>query len=197
MHLSDQQLELIRGSEMAEPEARSARAHIAGCADCARRLRALNREESEMENLLRLLDHEPPRIDVDAVIRRARGRPRPVRGLLAAGIAILVVAAGAAAMPGSPVRQWMSHLGSDRQASVSQQSEPGHEGGAYAIAPGVALTPDGAFDLVFEARQAGGSIRITLGSDAELAVRPIGGSVGYSVRPEGVWVQNAGSRASY
>ncbi|MDQ3809503.1 MAG: hypothetical protein M3336_04365, partial [Chloroflexota bacterium] len=32
---------------------------------------------------------------------------------------------------------------------------------------------------------------------AELAVHSIGGSVGYSVRPEGVWIQNASSRASY
>ena len=197
MHLSDRQLELIRRSEMAEPEARSARAHIVGCEDCAQRLRALSREEAKMENLLRLLDHEPPRIGVDAVIRRARARPRRAPSLLAAGIAILFVVAGAAAMPGSPVRQWLARLRSEGHTSVPQQPAPEPEGRNSTFAPGISLTPDGAFDLVFEAPQADGSIRITLSPGAELAVRPIGGAVGYSVRPEGVWVQNAGSRTSY
>ena len=100
----------------------SIRRHVEECPICFERRRALAREESEQSRLLRALDVPTPRIPVDLIRSRARARRSRVR--IAASIGALVtVASAAAAIPGSPVREWL-HSMSPPASAVSKASIP-------------------------------------------------------------------------
>ncbi len=197
MHLDAEKIERLLANEMTPEEARVWRDHRAGCAECASRLEEAEREDRQISDGLRLLDHALPDTDVRRLKRRAR-RPASRRTLAAAALAFLVVAAAASAMPGSPVRSWLSRVfaggaGSTRQATA------GEGAGAAAIQPlgGVSVLPGGSFELTFDAVQDSGVVRISLSDVPEVSVRSEGNGVGYSVEPSRVRVLNTGSKSSY
>ncbi|NIN71019.1 MAG: hypothetical protein GTO46_03595, partial [Gemmatimonadetes bacterium] len=65
------------------------------------------------------------------------------------------------------------------------------------VSGGLSLVPTGEFELVFEAVQDAGTVEVSLTDESELAVRSIGGQPRYSVAPNQVRIDNAGSTADY
>lgn len=189
-HLDDESIELLLSGELSESEAHAIRDHLAQCRACVRRVEAARQEDQEIGALLSVLDHPVPQVRAEDVMRRARRRwlrPRTA----AAGIVLLVVAGAASAMPGSLVRTWLAELFEGLQETGAQQSPP------VGVSGGISVIPTGQFELVFEVGQRSGVIRVSLTHEAELAVRAIGEGPGYSVAPERVQVENAGSAADY
>jgi hypothetical protein len=196
VHLTDLDLHALLDGELLEIHAGPIRAHLNDCPACARKRSELERERWETAALLASLDHVVPRPDVEAVVARARRRESHGRRALAAGLALLVVAVGAAAaLPHSPVRQWLGRVlgGGRRQAAVATDANGAKQSGQS----GVALVPGPSIEVVFRERQAAGSIRILLDSGSDAAVRTLGGVVRYAVGPSRIVVENATAGASY
>lgn len=190
-HLDSSQLDALLLADPAAVE--SAAAHLAGCADCASRLEALREEQGAIDDALRVLDHALPRLGVDVVIARAQSRSRTARSLLAAGVAALLLASAAVAVPGSPVRRWLDRLaaGGDSPSAAVPSAAPEAESG------GVQVVPGDVFELAFVAHQDSGVIWIALAAVEAVEVRAIGRSVAFDVGPRGVNVDNRGGTASY
>lgn len=83
------------------------------------------REDAELNRLLRSLDHDPPDITAADVIAMARARrPRREWGQIAAVLTATLGLAGVAyALPGSPVRSWVDSV-LDRPAAP-EPADPG------------------------------------------------------------------------
>jgi hypothetical protein len=189
-HLDDTAIELLLSGEQDKSEARDRLAHLAECDACNRRLAAAREQDQELGSLLSLLDHHLPPLGPEDVMQRARRRWRHPY-IAAAGIALLVVAGAASALPGSPLRTWLEgFLGASPETSARPPDE-------QLISGGVSVLPTGEFELVFEAVQEAGVVSVSLTDEPELAVRSIGGEPGYSVAPDQVRVDNAGSVADY
>ncbi len=196
MHLSEDKIEQLLDGELPEHEAQTLRDHLAACGACVEAFEAARLEDRDIARLLGSLDHHIP--DVDPSQLRVRARRRALRPrLAAASIALLVVAGAAYAMPGSPLRSWFARVfpgDGETAESLSRGDEAGIPGTQPA---GVSVLPSGRFELVFEANQESGLVRISLAAQAEVAVQSDREGVGYSVEPSGVRVLNAGSSANY
>lgn len=189
-HLDDVAIELLLSGELDEAEARRGFAHLAECDACSRRLAAAREQDQKIGALLSLLDHPVPQLGPGDVMRRASRRWRRSY-VAAAGIALLVLAGAASAVPGSPLRTWLAGLlGAPPETSAPPADE-------QLISGGVSVVPTGEFELVFEAVQEAGIMRVSLTDEPELAVRSIGGEPGYSVEPDRLRIDNAGSTADY
>ena len=183
-HLDEATLVALRDREDVPPEAIR---HMGSCAWCAEALEDATVRERKIEEMLSSLDEEgmereAARVAVRArldreIERRAAARPwwRPAH--LGRAAAVLLVAAGAvAALPGSPVREWIAEpavtaTGGDTEATASQEAEPS--------AVTVPVDQDGLQILVS-----------SLGPLAELEVVWIGGAAARVEAP-------AGSRFTY
>lgn len=187
-HLDEETLQRAVDGELDAAAAPAVRQHLAGCPECARRVEEAGREQRRAFALLEALDHPVPALDPDAIVARRRApRPRP---LAAAAVAVLVVAAGLAwALPGSPVRSWI------RSARTG--------GGPEAVAPvepasaGISVVPGDSLDVVFEAPQHAGAVRVAPSASGELHLRVEGEPPAIAVEPHRVRVANAGSSAGY
>lgn len=192
-HLLDAELDACL--DAGEPELESARLrHLAGCDRCAARLAALRDQIRQTDGRLGLLDHELPRVDPDAVMRRA-GRLERRRALaLAAGVAGLLVAGAALAIPGSPLRQWITPGSREADSSppTSLATAP-----AALPGPGVRFVPTGPVEVAFEATQDVGYVLVIRTDDPRLSVYAAEGSATFSVGTNRVQVGNRGSDATY
>ncbi len=102
--------------ELATGEEAEIRAHLAACAACGAEVDGLKRALERSARALTLLDAEPPTREARARLeaRRAGNRkPRGGRGWWlplsrAAGIVLLLAGGASAAVPGSPVREWIA-----------------------------------------------------------------------------------------
>lgn len=192
-HLDEGAIQQLLSGELSEAEAQRLLDHMTGCQPCSRRLEAARQEDQEIERLFSLVDHPLPEISVEGVIYRAHRRGRRTYIAAAAGIVLFVLAAAASAMPGSPLRSWLVGLVGEGRETPAQ----GGQGPATGAPGGISVIPTGEFELVFEAVQEVGVLRITLTDQSELAVRAIGEGPSYSLAPEHVRVENAGSTADY
>lgn len=196
MHLDDERIERLQSGESPEWEERVSLDHLADCSTCASAFEAARREDRGIAELLSVLDHPVPHVDPDELVLRAR-RGVVRLELVAASVALLVLAGAAFALPGSPVRSWVSGaFGGPREtAGVPAGWE---QGGAFERPPsGVSVLPGRDFELVFETAQDSGVIRISLSDQAEMTIHSDSGDIGYSVEPQGVTVLNSGSVANY
>lgn len=189
-HLDNESIELFLSGELSESEAHSIRGHLAECQACVRRLEAARQQDQEIGSLLSLLDHPVPQVAAEDVMRRASRRWRRSQ-IAAAGIVLLVVAGAASAMPGSPLRAWLAGLFEGSQEEAPEQGRP------VGVSGGISVIPTEQFELVFETSQESGVMQVTLADEAEFAVRAIGRAPAYSVAPEQVRIENAGSTADY
>ena len=168
MHLSDRELELVCDGETLADGEDFAHRHLASCAACARALDDLKWEDASHAHELTLLDHAVPRASLEALMARARTRPRRRTGLLAASVGFLVVAGtAAAALPGSPVRAYVERfLASDRAPSMTPPTRvagPPAQPGAPQAPAGVAFVPGRGVDISFDAPQDAGWHFLELG----------------------------------
>lgn len=195
MHLSEAELDtwLDRGETALESPRRE---HLARCERCSARLAELRDEASRTDELLSVLDHELPRVDADAVIHRA-GRGERRRALaLAAGVAGLLIAGAAVAVPGSPLREWIAGRPAP-EVSVDPGSTVIPPPAEALPGPGVRFVPTGPVEVSFEAAQESGHITVIRFRQEELSVHAVNGSAAFSVGSNRVQVGNQGSSATY
>jgi hypothetical protein len=140
-HLDEGTLLTLRDTALVEV---SVRDHLAECADCHDAFQEARVRAEAIESLLSELD-EPH--DVGAAKANVRGRldTRPLRSPRTAGslwssgfgraAAVLLLAAGAvSALPGSPVRSWITGAPSEPdEASATTQAGPSVERSAVAV----------------------------------------------------------------
>jgi anti-sigma factor RsiW len=196
LHLDDESLERLLHGELDPDREASARSHLATCPPCEARLKESRALESRLFGLLGNLDHEAPEIDWDAVLRFPTPR-RKTGARIAASIAVLLLAGGILyALPESPVRGWIDRLlGEDALEAPAPGDRFGSERGA--VVSGLTVRPSGAFDVVFEASQASGTIRLRLVRTPDLEIRVLGSPVELESGPDRLTVSNARSRSSY
>ncbi len=200
MHLQSDELAALADGESTNARAEEATRHLAECSECAGRVERFERTHLYVAQLLQALDHGVPDVSADAVIARARRRPTRRRGALAAGIAALLIAGGAAAtVPGSPMRRYVERVLAGDRSLVPQRPSVAARGGDRTVngASGVAFVPVAGVDVVFRDAQSAGAILITLSDAAALRITHEGGSAGYALTGDGVFVENAASSASY
>lgn len=186
MHPTDFDLLADIHGETLEPGAATIR-HVEECRICLERRHLLDREESEQRRLLGVLDVQAPLIPVGAIRRRAAVRRSRVR--VAASIGVFVtVASAAAAMPGSPVREWLR----GRWAPVS--TAPALPKAAIpkrnSSTDGVQVAASGSLVIMLGTPQDSGQIRIVRTDLTIATVRSIGGDVGYRVGPGRINLDN-------
>lgn len=203
MHPNDAELQALIDGELDEPGSKRVLAHLASCEKCHDRKRALEFGLNETAELLRALDRPPPGMSVEDVIRVAErrslpARSRPARGLLrAASVAGLLVAGAVVAavvVPGSPVREAVERM---IRGPVSEEATPPPAVDLWRQEAGVALTPSGDLEVVFEAGQSQGSVELVVAGGDTARVEVRSDSVGFVVGDGSVLVQNRDTRASY
>ena len=200
MHLHDGELQRLLDEEPSVNENESIRAHVAGCEQCSARMEAMKLVFRETGQLLTALDESPPAMSADRLIEIAQRRHIPARrarrGIAwAASVAGLVVATiVAAAIPGSPVRAIVENLFQDLGPESPQPTAPAEPWDAQA---GVAMTPDGAIEVVFETTPSGGSIEVQLVETDVARIEVRGDPVGFAVGDRSIRVENQDATASY
>lgn len=200
MHLHDGELQGLLDGELNSGEDESLRTHAAECEQCSARMEAMGSAFRETGQLLTALDESPPAISADQLIEIAHRRRIPTRrasrGIAwAASVAGLVVATVvAAAIPGSPVRAIVQNLLGELGP---ESSEPVALSEAWDAQAGVAMTPDGAMEIVFEATQSSGSIEMQLVQTDIVRIEVRGDSIGFAVGDRSIEVGNQNATASY
>jgi hypothetical protein len=133
--------------------------------------------DRDLGELLRPLDHPRPLVSVEATIHRA-ARPQRRRLLAGAGIAALLLAGVAVAMPWSRVQHWLAG-----HPQAVPAPPPALPPAAAQRTTGISVIPGRAFDLTIEAAPAGSTAHVILVRDAELSVRCDDPAVAYSAGP--------------
>ncbi|MFN2399423.1 MAG: anti-sigma factor [Gemmatimonadaceae bacterium] len=200
MHLDEEQVQRLLHGELKPPAEASVREHLAGCADCNRRVAEVKREEEEVFALLTHVDHSPPRIDAGAIAARARGRDFGW-GRLAAGFLLTLGFAGAVyALPGSPLRGWVQavvqrkEVRPDPSSAVSVPAQAADAGKGVA---GIAVSPGRELLILFTSRQAAGHAIITLADGPEVTVRALTGAASFTSGADRLVIDNPSSSATF
>ena len=208
MHLSEREIaSLVYGRAH---DADSAE-HLANCARCAEKVRVARALDRTADELLALLDHPVPRVDPQAITggrKRAASGPKSTAGAslkqIAAGIALLFVAFGAAAaIPASPIHKFIASvvakLGSHPQRSSGKVESvvPSAASKSAQSSAAVAFVPDSALDIVFTRSQQSGTIRVAFVDSRELRVNSSAGATSFTLGRHQILADNASSTASF
>lgn len=144
MHLEDAALLALIDDESTAGEA-DARVHLESCEDCAARLESLRFVDRRVSAALAELDADPPWSEIPEALRRAareavtpiasaredvsivprRRRLERWRSVVAAAGLIFVLAVGVTALPGSPVRDFVSRSFGALFGGDAGPSDPG------------------------------------------------------------------------
>ncbi len=130
-HVDEGTLQAWIDDALSEVELKAVDAHVAACATCAAEARTLRELAQRATECLSGVG-EPPVADLAtfAALRRRARRPAVTRGLsagLARAAMLLLALAGvvAAAVPGSPLRQWLEDaFGGETVPAPAPQEEP-------------------------------------------------------------------------
>lgn len=134
LHETPDRLIAYLDGELPERERAEVAAHLSGCADCAAHADRLRAATRELSRALAREDVAPPPRRAP-VPRSRRGWPR--RTLTEAAVLVLVLGGVAvAAIPGSPVREWISRS----LAGIGRSGEQASEMAADRESPGVSVS---------------------------------------------------------
>ena len=190
MHLDEEQVQRLLHGEVPPQAASDAREHVAGCTDCRRRLAEAERQENEVDALLRAVDDPlPPRISAEAVVARAQqagvaagagaGGPDFAWLRRAAGVVVVVGIAGAAfALPGSPVRKWVHAI--VQKMGGRPGPTPGAPGDSAAIGAGISVLPEQKLLILFKSAEGDGQVFVSLTDEPEVQVHAPTGAASFT-----------------
>jgi Putative zinc-finger len=168
-HLGEGTLQELLDGELLPGDRVAADAHLAACPECAGQLAELRGMNARASALLGMVEATPHVLAAQAAFarrRRGAGTLDHVRRALprAAVLVLAVAGAAAAAVPGSPVREWVTRIAVQPRAEVPAAPAP-------APAPPEVEAPEEAPKAVSILPE-GGRVRIEVtGSSAELRVR--------------------------
>jgi hypothetical protein len=158
----------------------------------------VQREEAEVNAMLRHLDHPAPRVHADAIAALAR-RQRFGWGRWAAALLLGFGLGGAAyAAPGSPLPRWvesaLATLGATEQTATSSDvaSQPAQRG-----ASGVAVAPRQNLVIVFIEPLAESQVTVTLTDIGEVEVRALDGNVSLTSDIDRLLIDTRGASATF
>ncbi len=186
-HLTEELLLAFLDEEVEVDERAGIRAHLAGCEACAERLDDLRMVTRRVGVALAELDSEPPwtglpeplaaaaRADGasgDASVRpiqqgRARRARLGGRSLAAAAGLVLVLAAGAAAVPGSPVRVWIARSADALSTLLAPESAEEAEAGISSVS---IEPPDGVVHISIRQPGPGTRVHVRVAETAQASV---------------------------
>jgi len=202
MHLDEEQVQRLLHRELAPRAEAAARDHVDACADCRWQVEEAQREEARVLELLRHVDHPPPRVAAAATMARARAgrgtRGRWVRR--AAGIVVATAAAGAAyAATGSPLPRVIDRVVAwvHRQPAPPVPPAPAARPSAPEAAAGISVTPGGRFTIVFPANRVGGVATVTLTEGTDVTVRARAGRARFTSDVDGILVESLGDSVRF
>lgn len=188
-HPADGDLRAFLDEELAASLRQELEQHLATCAACRDRLSAIRADVAQTDALLDLLAPPPLHIHADTVMRSARRSRRWWVGI--AALLALTIATIAGATVGRPyVRALVEKVRGGAEQPTA--SPPLRRAGQA----GIAFAPGPTTDLVFEARQSSGTMRVSLADTTDVMIDPTS-MVTYRVSPGGVIVHNRNSDASY
>lgn len=179
MHLDEETIQRWVDDELSPDQAARARDHLAACEPCRRAANEAKAERLAVEGWLRVVDVPPPPAHFGTIVRAAHGRSHRMRW--AAGFLVALGAAGAAyAVPGSPVRVWVSDavhwVAGVREAPAPPPSAPGPPTSAVA---GISVTPGERLVVAFARAQEGASVRVSLHEGPDVVVTGPSGSASF------------------
>lgn len=110
-HIDSGELLAFLDDELSEERRGAVGAHLDDCEACAASLAALASASSQLASALERTDRPAPHVQLDAILERgvSRGKRPLARGsiLKAAALLLTIAGASAAAIPGSPVNEWL------------------------------------------------------------------------------------------
>lgn len=220
-HVSDETLLAFLDREVRAVERSEIEEHVARCEACAIRLEWVRSASGRVGEALEALDGEAPWTGMPAVLAQAArtagadtGMTEPVRSIASApsirraprfsgrpvavaASLVLLLAAGAWAVPGSPVRAWLSGTAT-AVAELFRSDAPETDVATADASPentsdaGVFVEPrDGRVQVSLWAAAAGTRVRIGLTSAEFASARSTGASGRYSVGPGLIEVSEA------
>jgi RNA polymerase sigma-70 factor (ECF subfamily) len=147
LHVAEHELLAFIDGELADDRRSQVDRHLEGCAGCTRDLEALRSASRNLSLALQQIDVVPD-YDIGAVLARKRSRGRrhlTLRALAKAAVLVFAVgAAGAGAIPGSPVRAWIGEAWQEAKSMVGlapEGSEPALDQPARSDVSRVAVAP--------------------------------------------------------
>ncbi len=188
MHLSDGSLFALLDGELPPDSAAAVLSHLRECPACQQQREALERDRREVAELVGQLDNAPPPVTVEMVMARAL-RFGARRGLLAAGLATLLIGGAAVVFATAIPRQWLARVFHPHAASRVQQPS---RAPTLPTRSGIALVPGRTLILAFRVEQSSGSVRISLVTDSLVTVLALGDTVDYTVGTDAVTIGNDG-----
>ncbi|MFO7894597.1 MAG: zf-HC2 domain-containing protein [Longimicrobiales bacterium] len=174
-HLDDGTIQAFLDDELRPGERADAAEHLLGCRRCRTAKDELARAHSVFSEAVSFLDVEPA-----GSAPAATGRRLSLGGaafVKAASLVLLVSAAASAAVPGSPVREWIERTVGPESAveeAPTLEVETAAPGPARPPAPaGVSLPARGAVDVVLSGLR-GSTIRLVETDGQNIAVSTLG-----------------------
>lgn len=187
IHVGEGAIQAYLDEALAEEERGEVARHLAACTACAGELELLRRAAESVAMALARLDRPPRLAEALASLERRRrgsGNGGLARAFLRAATLVLgFAAAGAAALPGSPVRHWVAAAwagaaarlvsgpaipAAPRARAAAAEPDPG-------AATGVSIEPvDGRARIVIEGAAAGARLRVRVVEGERVAVLALG-----------------------
>lgn len=141
-HLEDGTLQAFLDDELPAEERARVAEHLLACQQCQTHHEELTRATALFAQSVSVLDVEPPASRPAGGALRGRGRAGTSSFVKAAGLVLAVAAAASAAVPGSPVREWVGKLGDPAQPAAAPDPTPPSADVPSAPTPaGVSISP--------------------------------------------------------
>jgi len=198
MHLDEELVQRLLHGELGRPAETSARDHLVSCDDCRGRVADAEREESEVLQLLRHLDHPAPQVDPEEVVARGRS-PYFGWGRRAAAILLGLGLAGVAyAAPGSPVRGWVRAVADWVDGRPTRPTAtPGSTQATDPAVPGIAVSPGRRLVILFPSPPAKAEALVSLTDGADVVVRAVTGEASFSSEVDRLVIESRDSAATF
>lgn len=196
MHLNEEQVERLLDRELAWTEVAPVRLHVTECADCRSRVDVARRDDDEVGELLRHLDHPPPRVTARTLIARAHSR-RWSWMQRAAVILLMVSVAGVAwAAPGSPLPAFLGNaiewIRGSRHSPAPRTPAP-----ASPAVAGIAVSPGPKLVILFTSVKTGSVVHVSLTDSEDVVVRAPVGAASFTSNDDRLVIENNRPEATF
>ncbi|MES2305793.1 MAG: Ig-like domain-containing protein [Gemmatimonadota bacterium] len=164
--------------------------HLARCARCHDRSRQLADDQLAVGELLTLLDNPIPAGAEHPPVAQRPGRVRRVVAVSGGGI-LLAIAAAAAVIPGSPLRQWLGRDAAPQAREI--RSSPPVTPAIVSRSPaasGIAVAAHPSLRVEFTRSQGGGVVELVRSEGNDIAFHSEGGVTAYAVATDQVIIDN-------
>ncbi len=169
-HLDDGTLQAFLDDEVPAGDRPSVAEHLLGCEACHARYEELTQANALVTQSISLLDVEPVAARPRAPSPRSRVRTGTTSFVKAAGLVLALAAAASAAVPGSPVRQWVVGIMEPAPAPVPPRPVEETPIPAEPLPPvpaGLSISPAGGSLLLAVREMDGSAIHLSGTTDAQ------------------------------